>query len=144
MATVYGMSENDARLFQEMVRWFKRHGAQTPRTYVPQEDWLAPECYLVRTPAAGIPALSDVGTGTGTGTGTSTAQAADDLVEPGSATCQVFRVSASDLLVWAGFSITVWNANPFIIPGWLFIKVTRDKFGKWWAPTLPLRVSQCA
>jgi hypothetical protein len=109
----------------------------------------ASDCYIARTPAAGIPAIvgefSYTGTGTGscipgwagTGTGTGTGTWATDDDQPGYADCQVYRiiercgVPVVDHV--SGLVKRVYNLSTSDIPGDTWIIAERDKWGSWLA-----------
>lgn len=98
------------------------------------ENYPAPEVYVVRTPDAGIAALGP----TGTGSGTDTYPMAGDVA--GSATCSVYYIDDTGTLVDAGFTITVYNLSLQRIYGDIFITARRDKFGKWVADPQTIQI----
>lgn len=129
MAQGYLLSESDRRELQELIAWKRRVIGGSPRQAVDWVEHQAPEVYLVRAPATGIPALS-----LGSNTGTGPTDGDDDT--PGSATCEVYRVvtlEGTKRLRPTGGTIPVHNfALSRIQPGqWCLIH--RDKFGTWWA-----------
>ncbi len=78
----------------------------------PPEDPTAPEVYVAFTPSGGIPARS----------GTT----------PGSVLCDVHKVYGG-VLTDAGFERLVFNLNADAVDGSAYVKISRDKFGVWWA-----------
>lgn len=91
----------------------------------------APEVYVARVPAGGVPAVDEGYTGTGTGTGS---LAADS---PGSASCAVYKVvvdstGAANLIRVAGLDKTIYNLSNQVVLGQSWALVARDKFGYWY------------
>ncbi len=107
---------------------------------VDDQEFLAPEVYVARTPAGGIPAM-DAGAATAsswTGTGTGTNVPADDV--PGRADCYVWFVVRADdgtptLLPVAADALEVLNLSAAAVAGDQWVLVVRDKFGEWWVVT---------
>lgn len=92
----------------------------------------APETYVALTPSTGIPALNRSGT---TGTDTPDPDALDDV--PGSAQCNVYRcysvLGVRRLRRVGQLKRTVLNLGPLALAGNVFVLITRDKFGTWYA-----------
>jgi hypothetical protein len=147
------LTESEIALLQSVLDKVRSQRQNTAgRPAVRQEQGQAPEVYLVRTPIAGIPALS-----AGTNVGTGSLSPADDV--PGSALCGVYRliqtgsglpgtgqavgvqpVSGS----WASpKQITVYNFLPIAIPGGQWVTAIRDKFGYWLVPAQGLQFGTC-
>lgn len=115
----------------EMLQWwksFKKDKQGPTRSTPPPPEGDRVWGYVVLTPPAGIPAL-DVTAGTDTGTGTGD--------EAGWQSCQVWkRDPDSDIhggLMYAGFDVEVYNIGSVAIPGSIYVHVTRDAFGDWYA-----------
>jgi hypothetical protein len=150
MTQAWLFDENDREQFRKLIRAeMLRLGNTSGRPFAPQELGTAPEIYIARTPAAGIPAIvgefSYTGTGTGscipgwagTGTGTGTGTWATDDDQPGYADCQVYRiiercgVPVVDHV--SGLVKRVYNLSTSAIPGDTWIRIARDKWGSWLA-----------
>lgn len=133
----YLLSEDDRETLNDLIRWWRRspfNAANRAREAEP--DYPGPECYLVRAPAGGIPAL---GYGADTGTGTGTA-ALDDV--PGSADCEVYDVLDGELSA-TGFTIEVWNFTNAQVPQGGWVTAVRTKFGAWVVPAFGLEFATC-
>lgn len=91
-------------------------------------DQQAPEVYIARTPAGGIPALSE-----GSDTGTGGVSLHDDA--PGYADCDIYCISdLSDPPLMAkveGLSKRVYNLSTVDVDEFRWIQIHRDKFGRW-------------
>lgn len=137
MATkINTLGDADVTLLKEMAEWFRRK-VRTSKGGVPEsQDQMAPEIYLARTPAGGIPALDEGTTGTGTGTGTGTNNPTSDDI-PGAALCDIYRVVNSGTSIIKVFTLKalVFNVCTFAVPEYTWITVYRDKFGTWFVPS---------
>lgn len=124
MARGYFLGEREAAELRQLADKLRKQLANTAgRPGRERPDHQAPEVYVARTPAGGIPAL-DVNT-----PGTSNVLAADDT--PGSAECAIWqRVGTAMQLV--GTNQTVRNLNSSAIEGHEWVLVVRDKFGDWY------------
>ena len=136
---LYGLTEKDREQVQDLVDGFERKWGNVPGHSVPVlDDPMAPEVYIARTPAGGIPALTEgVGTGTGTGSGC-------DYDEPGYATCPIYRIlpptgtGSHDcdhhIEPVNGLTRTVFNLSSSSVAGNSWVLVVRDKWGSWFVP----------
>ena len=111
---------------QEILRAFLdrvRHLQPPPGNSAYDDDDMAPEVYVARSPADGILALSE--------------QAGTAFVDtPGSATCTVYRIvvnaGVKELRPVTGLTRTIHNLSTIGVVGNSWILVARDKFGTWW------------
>lgn len=131
MADAYVLSDRDVRVLREMMREFAQRRQNQQSTSEQGTPSAAPEVYVARVPADGIPALDEGFTGTGTGTGTM-----DD--SPGYAVCAVYRavldeVGTPTLIRVADLNKIVYNLSSSTIRGSSWCLVARDKFGYWYA-----------
>jgi hypothetical protein len=153
MADLYLLTESEVELLQSVLGKVRSQRQNTSgRPGVRAEQGQAPEVYLVRTPATGIPALS-----AGTNVGTGSLAPSDDV--PGSALCGVYRlIRTGSGLAGTGQSvgvrpvngswtnpkqITVYNFLPVAIPGNQWVTAIRDKFGYWMVPAQGLQFGTC-
>lgn len=133
------LTESDLGILRELVSWWRsqvRRSVSDPRM-ADHEEHPAPEVYVARTPAGGVPGLTEeAGTGL------------DDFNDvPGSAVCDVFRLSdnvdvstgtgtdtyeATALIAVNGLKRTVWNLSKVAVVGDSWVLVIRDKTGRWW------------
>ncbi len=108
---------------------------------VDDQEFLAPEVFVARTPAGGIPALGEgytswTGTGTLTHVGTGTELLEDDA--PGYADCAVWRVLGEGVGETPVLSpldapyYRVYNMSTSAVAGNTWVLVMRDKPGAWW------------
>ena len=123
MADGYVLSESDLKKLRALLEQAERRTISTtgrPRTEPLQHQ--APETYVARSPAAGIPALAEV-----TGTGS--------FDVPGYADCDIYRVvldgATPTLRPISGLSKRVYNTSATEILGAEWLLVTRDKAGSW-------------
>lgn len=119
---VFYLDREDREQFVALVAEMKRRGGGKGVHHVSKDDdHLAPEVYVARTPSGGIPSLDANGTGT-----------SDDDV-PGSAVCTVYNINLSTevLTPVTGFTRTVYNIHPIAVEGSTWIVVARDKYGRW-------------
>lgn len=120
------ISERDLPDFLAMLRDYRAGllGPSSSRRPLPEPDPVAPECYVVRVPTGGVAAVAENTTGTGTGT------VLEDDVAP-HVLCEVYRVDEAGLFHAAGFSRDVYNVGTSAIPGDVWWKIEREKFGRW-------------
>lgn len=135
---VITISEKDVETIREVVADWRRHrGSPAARgpTHPPAEDQ-APDVYIARTPAGGIPAMEPAG-GSGTGTCGGTGTTATIADKPGSADCAIFQIIHGDAHcvpeLWdsGGTAYTVYNLSTQAVAGDTYVIVARDKFGSW-------------
>jgi hypothetical protein len=133
---MYALSEQDYRLFREMVQAHQRsrsNGSQVGIGGQIQEDFQASDVYVARTPSGGIPALS-AGGDTGTGTGS---PLLDDV--PGSAMCQIYTIQdlngSYNIPPIPGLYRRVFNVAATAISGDTWIIIKKTKRGFWVAET---------
>lgn len=128
MATGYILSQADR---EALMRLFRRFGLLRTNTenrpHVESDVPPAPEIYVARTPAGGIPAIVEGTSITGTGT------PATDT--PGGADCDIYRVTlhgdVPELEQVPGLSRRVYNVAADLVMGDHWIVITREKFGQW-------------
>lgn len=122
MAKGYILSEADVILLREMAQERRRQVAQTLRPHEPNDDPTARTIYIARTPAGGIPALTEA-------TGLST------LDKPGWASCDIYRrVGDGDdaaLHQVGTLAKIVYNLSHERIGGNRWVSVARDEYGTW-------------
>lgn len=140
------LSEQDVAVLQGWINDSKsrRHNTSGRSTLdrVEDQEHQAPECYACLTPKTGIPALSK-GSKIYTGTGTGTSYFPDDDV-PGVASCKVyFKRIDTNGMVYAGFSIDVYNLRFIAVAPEVWITPIRDKSGVWWVPEPGLEFAVC-
>lgn len=136
MADRYVLSEADRNLIREVAREHLSRLLNTAGRNADETlniaDHPAPETYVARVSASGIPALDD---GALDGTGTGTGLERDDLV--GSAICDVYRIvgygNSGTFSQITGKSVRVYNLSTTAIAANSWCVVTRDKFGNWLA-----------
>lgn len=116
MAKAWIPSEDDRRLIQQLLnRERQRGGNPSNRPHALPDVPLAPEVYVARTPAGGIPA-----------------RAAGVL---GYATCQIYQVKTADdapSLYATGVVRRVHNLTATPVAGDAYVLAWRDKFGSWY------------
>jgi hypothetical protein len=124
----------DVDELQDVLRWWRRQQMTTPPR-APESIRNAPDVYIARTPAAGIPARQgDPGSASpgSPGSGTGTDSAAYDVFW---ATCRCYRIDdsvSSDVDVFLiDQKLTVYNLSKNAIPGKTLIYAIKDKTGKW-------------
>jgi hypothetical protein len=127
----YKFSEADIVLLRAMAaEYMARKGNTGGRGLTKIPPPTAPETYVARTPAGGIPAM-DAGTSTGTGT----TSLMDDV--PGYAECTIYQLlhtgsTGPHLEPIPSLTRRVYNLSNDDIPGNVWIVVTRDKWGAWY------------
>lgn len=123
MADGFVLSEADVRAIRSLIGEARQRRVNTTgRPGVPTQVPEAPELYVARTPAAGIPPIDLGGDGIGTGD------------EPGSADCYVYQLNPDgELRPVPGVFRKVYSLLFTTIPGNQWIIIARDKFGAWWA-----------
>lgn len=123
---LYGMTEQDHRIFRDMVAEHQRlraNGSQVGQGGGIDEGFQASDVYIARTPSGGIPGLEEF-------PGT-----APD--EPGSALCQVYKlgqvqgVGDFKLLKISGLTKRVFNLNTNTVAGSAWIPIWKTKGGVW-------------
>lgn len=131
------LTEEDITLIKETVR-FAKQAKLNPQLRGNQDPPLpqAPGIYVVRSPAAGVPALS-----LGSDTGTSSTGLADDV--PGTADCQVYQKIGTLLKPVTGFTINVNNLTNLRIPPNTLFTAVKDKYGKWYAASIGRDFAEC-
>lgn len=100
-----------------------------------REEWLAPEVYVARTPAGGIPALVGVRITATTGTSEAAEKDAGQDDIPGVAECAIYKKVTSEdgrpRMEDMGITKEVYNLFDRI-PGNDWAVIARDKDGTWW------------
>lgn len=122
------LSLDDEKVLRQMITAW-RHSRENPPLQSNEEgSHQAPETYIaLPQETTGIPALEQPGTGSGTGTSSFNGD------HPGSAYCDIYRISGSDgILQPIATRQLVYNISEGSIEQ-TWIIVTRDKFGKWLA-----------
>lgn len=105
------LTEADYALFMRMLDWWKKQTGSNLPTEPPKPSQ-APETYIAKTPAGGIPARSGV--------------------TPGTADCTIYKVNSSEELEEVtNFSKTVLNLSLAAVSGDLYVNIVRDKYGRW-------------
>lgn len=137
VARPVAFTREDIALFQEMVRWYRRHRKTMVRENTEWDvDNHAPEVYVARTPVGGIsPASGELSTGTGTGTGTEFGQGNS----PSYADCTIYVVrysGATANLVALNLTKRVHNLMFTAIPGNAWVLIHRIKGGQWFIDPL--------
>lgn len=127
-------TREQADLIQEWINRARNAPVPSPLGDEGDSEYTSPEVYIIKTPSAGIPAISTAGTGSGTA---GDAAAGDT---PGSADCDVYYVDSSGVLTDAGFTITVYNLTIANVKGGLITTAKRDKWGSWICAAQPLIV----
>lgn len=128
------LSDHDAQVLREMVAEFLRTTQAGARSYPSLVDDIhqAPDVYLARTPAGGIPELTIVG--------------GSNVDLPGAAECDLYRVIVSGHLrgniVPLHSSVAVYNYG-LAVDGDVWALVKRDKFGTWWVESPPVETEGC-
>ncbi len=117
------LSESDRKILLEVVGLVKQGRINSPSrpptesSWSDQEDHQAPETYIAKTPADGIPAISGV--------------------VPGKAACDLYRVLVDqlsglpELVQFSSQQKDIHNTTPAAVDGDIYIPVTRSKFGSW-------------
>lgn len=120
----YVLSRDDMLALRQTMERVRRQSANSRNRAEDGDDTIpAPEVYLARVPASGIPGPSAVGT------------AVPPASEaPNSAACTLWRLSliTGQLESLSGFTRVVYSLVGFV-PGNSWILAERDKFGTWWA-----------
>lgn len=130
MAQAHYISESDAQILRQMAADYRRRVGNTTgrgrRDGIEDEESNAPEVYIARTPAGGLPGLDRGPTGTGS-------VITDD--SPGEAECAIYRIVDGGgfplLEPVDGLEKLVYNLTEAAIPEHKWISVIRDKFGSW-------------
>lgn len=122
----YVLTESDVAVLRELVdRERRRPPARTRGASQEEPDSFAPEVYVVRSPAGGIPGLSEEVVGT------SSYELLDDTLT--GVECEVYRLNYNtDQMETSGAgTILVHNLSLFDVEGDTWTLVARDKFGSW-------------
>lgn len=130
MAQAHYISESDAQILRRMAADYRRRVGNTTgrgrRDGIEDEESNAPEVYIARTPAGGLPGLDRGPTGTGS-------VITDD--SPGEAECAIYRIVDGGgfplLEPVDGLEKLVYNLTEQDVPEGKWICVIRDKFGSW-------------
>lgn len=128
---LFALNAQDVSDVKEMFNWYKTQKANRPVTHRPPEQLSqATDILIARTPAGGIPALSEA---TET-TGTNAVALSDDV--PGVANCQVYQriydeSAGTDRLVPTDQYPRIYNTSTVAVPGNVYVKIGRDRFGTW-------------
>lgn len=125
--TIPILTEADMASLREVLR-FAKHLQPVAGNAMREDEYMAPEVYVARSPADGIVGLSE--------------QAGTAFVDlPGSATCTVYRIVVSggvkELRPVTGLTRTIHNLSTIGVVGDSWILVARDKFGIWWVAEEP-------
>lgn len=136
MADGYFLSEEDRvtlkAIIDEVRRRFGNLVGRGREGSIEYEEQMAPEVYIARTPAAGIPALVEPAGGAGPGTGT---ESGASWGEPGHADCDIFQIvvqsGAAELRSVPNLSKRVFNLSFTAMEGNTWVILSRDKFGRW-------------
>lgn len=127
---VLSLSEEDAEILRRIIREIKQNPRPQSRYREEREIGQSPEVYVARTPPGGIPAIFDY-------PGT-----AADI--PGSAECDVYRATVVDgvrrLFEVTGLTRIVHSLSYTAVPGNIYVKIERDKFGVWWVSSTPAQL----
>lgn len=119
---IYTLTDDDRNILRDLIADWKRRLRNQPRQEEVDEEQGTTEVYVARSPAAGIPALTeDIG-----------ASIAD---EPGYADCYIYRIVINagipELQPISNFFRRIYNLCTEDIPGDSWLIVARDKFGFW-------------
>jgi hypothetical protein len=142
----YFLTPEDREVVQRMIesegrRWrgLQAHGESAGDA--DDQEILAPEVYVARTPTGGIPALAEgstswTGTGTTTHSGTGTEILEDD--SPGEADCLIWQTVRSSagtprLVPMDSYPHRVLNLSTTAVPGNAWVLIKRVKEGEWYA-----------
>lgn len=109
------LTSKDLEIFQRLVERINRTPPPLHSGLSLGEDSQAPEVYVARVPASGIPAMA--------------------VIRPGRATCDIYQLLRQDVpqVMLAFSSVEVHNVSFSEISGDSFIIVVRDKYGTWLA-----------
>lgn len=136
---IISLTEAEVKLLQGLLDAAKGRDLSTSEyhdgLWAHGEDQQAPEVYVAKPLDGTIPGMTLAEAGTGTGTGTSAECDAYD--SPGSAECRVYEVVETEGCGYALMQVEehdelVFNVGTTAInPGYNYIPVYRDKFGRW-------------
>lgn len=120
----YRLNESDVRELRRVVSDSRVQRGQLVRQRddsLDHEEILPPEVYVAKTPAGGIAAMDVSST----------------LPVPGYATCTIYRIIFAgivpQLTVVGGLTKIVYNLALTALPADTWVKVSRDKYGQWYA-----------
>jgi hypothetical protein len=123
---MYALSETDYQHFREMVQERQRtraNGSQVGLGGQLDEGFQASDVYVARTPSGGIPGLEEF--------------AGTSPDEPGSASCQVYKLAQSQgigahkLLKIPGLTKKVFNLTTHDVAGSAWVPILKTKGGPW-------------
>jgi hypothetical protein len=130
------ISDGDAAVLREIAQLYRQSRRNTPNLESDTElVSVSTDVYVARTGAAGIPRLklgpgsAKPETGTGSGYG--------DM--PGSATCDIYRLSdvVPQRLQRVFYNVSVYNLSRTAVAAVSWVLVARDKFGTWYVLETP-------
>lgn len=131
MSRINTLSDADVALLREMVAEYKRRrGNPTQRPTQQHVPPQAPEIYIGRTGALGLPPLNDVFVGTGSVYD----MPGGVLTAEGIYECDIYKIVVNNgvaRLVSAGFRKQVYNLSNAVINPSVWFVAMRDKFGSW-------------
>ena len=123
---MFYLTGEDVATLRKMISQFKgtiRRERLSPE-YDEDTSHQAPEVYIAKVPAEGIPAVSKLSVGTA-----AVGESPEEGDLPGYATCDIFQI-VEDRLTATGRSVLVYNLSKSVIEeSWACVE--RDKFGKW-------------
>lgn len=119
------LSKEDIDILKQIARERRANGGgikkPTREDFDPAEKiGQVNDTYVALVPTGGIDAVAD---STGTGGGE----------EPGSAVCDIYKISRDGILISTGLSRKIWNTTSNALGEGDWIPVSRDKFGSWLA-----------
>src|SRR6516225_9546712 len=140
----YFLSDSDLLEIKTLLTWHQQGRLnptlRTSRHPLEDEEQMAPEAYVAKTPPGGIPALKP-GTPGNNPTGTGSAGNED---QPGYAECYAYALTpeldrsgthmslVQEIVSLKGVILPVYNFSMMPIPGGVWVIVMRDKPGAWW------------
>lgn len=114
----YVLTDRDREALVGLVRQqYRQTGLHRSGSSTPEDLGTSPDVYAALTPVGGIPARSSN--------------------QLGAAECIVYRSIDGQLVALDGVLRTVNNLTTSSIPGETWVKITRDKFGTWYAEPPP-------
>lgn len=138
---IYALTASDVAHLRELLH-YARNAVANPRLRpVPrEEDSQAPDVFVALTPSEGIAGLELNSPGTGT------TDLADNVVH--GAECVVYFLREAEgtagegILQRAELTRLVYNHSQADLPGNTFVRIMRDKAGRWWAAGVADAVSE--